>query len=80
MKKHYANGEPKFEAIGGCQYQLPYINAQGYEDSDIGFEYEDGLLWFYNRKGLKEGMDLQEMKALATILTQLIKEEENKQK
>lgn len=69
MRKY--NGEPKFEYIGGNQFQLPYMTEQGWEDSEIGFEMKNDYLWFYNVKGLKDGLNWKEMKALGEIMLEM---------
>lgn len=70
MKK-YANGVPKFEYIGGNQWNLPFIGDLGLEDSDIGFEMKKDVLWFYQTQGLEDGLNWKEMKALGEVLLEM---------
>jgi hypothetical protein len=73
--KEYPNGKAEVESIGGWQFNLPFINEEGYEESNIGFECkhvkEDSVLWFYDVKGLKDGMTKDEVLALAHMMLEI---------
>ena len=77
MRK-YPKGSPVFESIGSDQYNLPFIDETGNENSNIGFECEtykkDSILWFYDAKGLEDGLTKEEVKSLANKLLEIADE------
>lgn len=74
MKK-YPSGNAQIEYIGGWQYNLPFVDDSGYENSHIGFEckytQENSILSFYNVQGLQDGMTKEEVLALADKLLEI---------
>lgn len=72
--RNYKDNLPEFVNIGGHQWNLPFVDETGFENSDIGFECKSNLLSFYNIEGLKEGITATEVFALSKILLQMAEE------
>jgi hypothetical protein len=74
--RKYKNNEPRMEPVAGYMWHMPFENEQGWEDSNIGIELEpsNGLIWFYQIDGLREGINWQEAEALAKQLLEIAKQ------